>query len=184
MNLKPIQIEAYNPDWPDKFAAICHRLRQHLGEMIGDIHHVGSTAVPGLRAKPIIDIDIILTDLSQLEQAIAILDQAGYRYQGEMGITGRHAFSYQFQEEHASHNLYICDPESEAFKNHICLRDFLRNNEAEKLEYGALKVQLANLHPYDLDRYVDGKTAFITGILERSGFAAQAIRLIRKENIF
>lgn len=180
----PIQVEAYNPEWPMRFEILKELLTVHLDALIREIHHVGSTAVPGLAAKPVIDLDVILNDLSQLSIAIEQLEQLGYSYNGEMGITGRHAFFAKNVTNRFAHHLYICDPQSNAFKNHICLREFLRNNETIKHTYADLKKQLAASNAYDMDAYVQGKTAFITGILATAGFDDSALDLIQKENTF
>jgi GrpB-like predicted nucleotidyltransferase (UPF0157 family) len=180
----PIQVESYNPEWPLRFELLKELLRGHLGALILEIHHVGSTAVPDLAAKSVIDLDVILKDLSQLNLAIEQLGQLGYNYMGEMGITGRHAFTAKGAVNKFPHHLYICDPQSDGFKNHICLRDFLRTNETARQAYADLKKQLAESNAYDMDAYVQGKTAFITGILARAGFDDSALNLIQKENSF
>jgi GrpB-like predicted nucleotidyltransferase (UPF0157 family) len=180
----PIDIESYNPDWPSRFQTLKRLIEVQLGTLIKEIHHVGSTAVPGLSAKPVIDLDIILNDYSQLNLAIDKLNESGYLYKGEMGITGRHAFSAMDCEVKFLHHLYICDPDSDAFKNHICLRNFLRSNAKAAVHYGKLKQQLAESNGDDMNAYVQGKTAFITKILAEAGFQNSALDSIRKENTF
>lgn len=184
MAVKPIQILTYDPEWSRNFELLRGFFITQLGHMIQEIYHVGSTAVPGLSAKPVIDLDIVLTDLSKLEEAIDKLHQLGYIYRGEMGITGRHVFSADGSTFTFAHHMYICDPHSDAFKNHISLRDFLRSNAAASKQYGELKKQLIQSNAYDMDAYVHGKTAFITGILAAAGFERSSLDLIQKENTF
>jgi len=180
----PINIEPYNPDWPLRFQTLKYFMNVQLGTLLREVHHIGSTAVPGLCAKPVIDIDIVLKYHSDLLLAIDKLNESGYLYKGEMGITGRHAFLAMDCEIKFSHHLYICDPNSEAFRNHICLRNFLRNNAEVRKQYGKLKQQLAKSSNDDMNAYVQGKTAFITRILAEAGFGDSALDLIRKENTF
>ncbi|WP_256005273.1 GrpB family protein [Pedobacter deserti] len=180
-NPDPITVVPYNPHWPEQFVALSSKIQKCLSGIIKDIHHVGSTAVPGLEAKPIIDIDIILFNLADIELAIAALNENGYYYLGEMGISGRHAFS-DTNERSVAHNLYICDPHSPAFLNHIALRDHLRGSQEAREAYGNLKKQLASLHPFDIEQYVHGKTAFIADVLMSSGLSRPSIEQIRKEN--
>lgn len=87
MTAKPIEIIDYDPEWPLQFELLRRFFESQLGELIHEIHHVGSTAVPGLSAKPVIDLDIVLKELSQLDDAIDQLGGLGYAYLGEMGIT-------------------------------------------------------------------------------------------------
>jgi len=101
-----------------------------------------------------------------------------------MGITGRHAFSDDRSAFTFAHHLYICDSQSDAFKNHISLRDFLRSNTEASKQYEELKKQLAQSNIYDMDAYVQGKTTFITGILAAAGFERSSLDLIQKENTF
>jgi len=184
MTAKPIEIIAYDPEWPGQFELLRRFFESELGELVQEIYHVGSTAVAGLSAKPVIDLDIVLKDLSLLDHAIAQLGVLGYTYRGEMGISGRHAFSSDVSAIAFAHHLYVCDPQSDAFKNHISLRDFLRSNPEARDEYAALKRQLAESNAYDMDAYVQGKTAFITRILAAAGFERSALDLIQKENTF
>jgi len=186
-----ITISNYDPVWPENFYNISHHLKSALGDLTADIQHVGSTSVPGLKAKPIIDIDIILKDLSFLKKAIDTLEGIGYKYLGEMGISGRFAFQAppSLPQNGGSgyhtfplHNLYICDPSSQAYLNHICLRDHLRDNKKDRISYSKLKDRLAISYPYEIDRYVEGKTDFISAILKKRGMDDKMIQIIREEN--
>lgn len=130
-----------------------------------DIQHVGSTSVPGLCAKPIIDIDIIVADRAKLASVATALQDISYRHLGDLGIPGREAFK---ADDHAiTHHLYACLADSPALKNHLTLRDHLRSHPTDREAYGALKRELARKFPHDIDSYIAGKTAFIEGILAR-----------------
>jgi GrpB-like predicted nucleotidyltransferase (UPF0157 family) len=172
----------HDPLWTEQFSKISQYLNMALGDVVKEIQHVGSTAVPGLKAKPILDIDIILKDLSFLKKAIGNLEKIGYKYLGEMGISGRFALQAPRSLSFGLHNTYICDPLSEAYLNHIYLRDHLMENLNDRLLYSKLKDRLASLYPYDIDRYVEGKTNFISSILEKKGMDKKMVDRIRKEN--
>ena len=130
--------------------------------------HVGSTAVEGLAAKPIIDIDIVVSSMNALLKVIERLVPLGYVHQGELGIQGRHAF---FQQENVSKlHLYVCLEGSLGLRNHLALRDYLRAHPSAVKEYSNLKKRLAQQYPNNIDCYVEGKTSFIAAILERCSF--------------
>ena len=130
--------------------------------------HVGSTAVEGLAAKPIIDIDIVVSSMNALLKVIERLVPLGYVHQGELGIQGRHVF---FQQENVSKlHLYVCLEGSLGLRNHLALRDYLRAHPSAVKEYSNLKKRLAQQHPNDIDCYVEGKTSFVAAILEQCFF--------------
>lgn len=165
MNSKTIVISDYRSQWADDYEALKAQIWPVVVAASIDIQHVGSTAVPGLCAKPIIDIDIIVTDKPKLVRVIAKLEGLGYRHLGDLGIVGREAFK---AEDHAIvHHLYACLVDSPALLNHLSLRDHLRNHPADRAAYGALKRNLARRFPRDIESYIKGKTAFIEGILAR-----------------
>ena len=191
-NIQQITVVQYDPAWSACFNALKKVFETHLNEIISDIQHVGSTSVPGVAAKPVIDIDLVIEEKSQLQQVIMVLNQLGYQHRGEMGITGRDAFgrlSAYAPDEGSNiiwpeHNLYCCVENSPGFKNHILFRDFLRQNSNEALAYGMLKMQLASKYPNDINSYVEHKTSFITEILTRQGLSEKTINDITRENSF
>ncbi|HYE54411.1 MAG TPA: GrpB family protein, partial [Chitinophagaceae bacterium] len=185
-----IVIEDYSPVWASAFGQLKKIYLTHLGPLIIDVQHVGSTAVPGLAAKPIIDIDLVIRDSGVLEPVIRKLEWLGYDHQGDLGITDRASFrrrSVQVPYDGSSgtwpeHNLYVCPSGSISLKNHIALRDFLRNNPEKARAYGELKKALALEDPFNINLYVERKTPFITAILKDVGFNDQAIDSITREN--
>jgi GrpB-like predicted nucleotidyltransferase (UPF0157 family) len=160
-----ITIEDYDPRWPQQFAALRWPLSQALGPLAAAIEHIGSTAVPGLAAKPIIDVDVLLhsaTDLSTVIRALAML---GYQHQGDLGIPGREAFmgpSNQFP-----HHLYVCMPSSLEFRRHLAFRDHLRAHPADAAAYARLKRKLAGQFAADREAYTQAKTQFVLEIVRR-----------------
>lgn len=129
------------------------------------IELVGSTSVEGLAAKPIIDIDIIYQNPQALTSIIAALSSIGYSHLGDLGIPSRDAFKSSVTLPR--HNLYACLTDSLALRNHLTLRDHLRENSRDRYRYSKLKRDLAARYPNDIDAYIEGKTKLITEILSQ-----------------
>ena len=155
----------YEPSWADSFESYRALLWPHVEDCALSIEHVGSTAVPGLAAKPIIDMDVIVADEVNAQKAIKRLRDLGYIHLGEKGIAGRHAFVEPATTP--PHHLYVCIEGTLGLKNHILLRDHLRTHPEAVRGYAMLKRLLATHHSNDIEAYVDGKTSFIVNILSR-----------------
>ena len=173
-------VEPYNPEWPRHFERLAGVLWPAVSDHALTIEHVGSTSVPGLAAKPLIDIDIVIEDMSRLPAMIAALAALGYEHRGNQGIVDREAFKRADAE--VRHNLYVCPKNSIALRNHLCLRDALRTNPALRDEYARLKQSLAVKYPTSIADYIDGKTDFVLGILAQHGFGPDRLDEIRKAN--
>ncbi|MBR6596283.1 MAG: GrpB family protein [Oscillospiraceae bacterium] len=161
MKTKRVTVTPYNPHWPDDFEAIRRELAAGLGELIVDIHHVGSTSVPGLSSKPIIDIDVEIKDYSVFPEAVARLQMLGYAHEGDLGIPQREAFCYAGKAHLRKHHLYVCPADSEELRRHITFRDHLRRNPEDAAAYGAVKEKAARLYPDSIDDYMKFKSEII-----------------------
>jgi GrpB-like predicted nucleotidyltransferase (UPF0157 family) len=170
----------YSPDWPEQFQSLCSTLKAALGDTALAIEHVGSTAVPGLRAKAVIDIDVVVNGAQDMNDAIDKLSVIGYRHCGDLGVDGREAFDSRHRSPR--HNLYLCRRGSLGLRNHLAVRDALRSDHELAARYGELKTELANRFPDNIDLYVDGKTEFLVHILEQCDFPAAEIESIRRSN--
>jgi GrpB-like predicted nucleotidyltransferase (UPF0157 family) len=162
-----IVIEDYNPEWPVRFEALCVPVRRALGNLALRIEHVGSTAIPGLAAKPIIDMDVVIGARSDLDEAIRRLASIGYRHEGDLGIADREAFAHATGL--SSHHLYVCSSQSAELRRHLLFRDYLRANPEEVGAYAQLKWSLAERFRTDREAYTLAKGDFVTGILARAG---------------
>ena len=171
----PIIIEDYDPSWPRSFEAIRDRIIPAIGEFVTAIEHIGSTSVPGLAAKPIIDIDVLLRSSDGLRVVIAALEGLGYQHQGTLGIPGRDAFVAPSHD--VRHHLYVCSPEAPEFQRHIMFRDYLRQHPKDAAEYARLKRNLSGRFSIDREAYTEAKTEFIEEILRRA-------RLQSREHLF
>ncbi len=163
----PIIIENYDPLWPQRFEQVRARIAPALGALAAAIEHIGSTAVPGLAAKPIIDVDVLLKSPGDLPLAISKLAALGYLHEGNLGIPGRDAFQAPYHD--APHHLYVCSPDSPEYSRHLALRDHLRTHPKDADAYSSLKRELARKFPLDREAYTQAKTNFIGEILRRAG---------------
>jgi GrpB-like predicted nucleotidyltransferase (UPF0157 family) len=155
---EPVVVVDYNPEWPADF----EKLRQRLAEAVGDravsIEHIGSTAVPGLAAKPVIDIDIVLRSSGQVASVIQLLAPLGYHHEGNQGVVGREAFSWPSGERR--HHVYVVTRGSPSHRRHLVIRDHLRAHPDEGRAYGELKKRLAETYRDDRVAYAEAKNTF------------------------
>ena len=167
MVTRHIVVIPYDERWAQDFEAIASEIRNALGELALAIEHVGSTAVPGLSAKPIIDIDVVIRDYTTFDAVVLALKEIGYHHEGDLGIAGREAFGYEGKEHLRKHHLYVCPQDSPELKRHIAFRDYLRAHPDAAREYGRVKEEGAALHPHDIDGYIEHKSPFIEGIYRK-----------------
>jgi GrpB-like predicted nucleotidyltransferase (UPF0157 family) len=162
---------------------VFEKLRSSLSQAVGDIEisieHVGSTAVPGLAAKPIIDIDVVVPD-EALAVGIGRLAARGYRHLGDRGVPKREAFRPPAGSP--PHHLYLCSSTSAALANHLAIRDYLRTHSSVARDYGDLKRRLALEFADDRAGYVEAKTQFLVRILRQVGFAEDDLAEIVRSN--
>ncbi|OJJ22351.1 hypothetical protein BKI52_06625 [marine bacterium AO1-C] len=191
MSSKKVVVVDYDPAWAGQFEALHKVLAKHLGSDFLTIEHVGSTSIKGLKAKPIIDLDIVIADNDEVRnRVIDKLAQLGYIHRGDLGIEGREAFKRPTNQvpetpENTTwfvHHLYVCKEGNLALQNHLQFRDYLRSHPDEVTAYGNLKQTLAKKFPYNIDAYIDGKTDFITRILALTGLDQAQTSTIEKQN--
>jgi GrpB-like predicted nucleotidyltransferase (UPF0157 family) len=151
-----------------------------LATLRSPVEHVGSTSVPGLPAKPIIDISVVVPTGAAVAIAIERLSTLGYRHLGNLGIEGREAFASPNLPPR--HHLYVCPSDSLALKNHLIVREHLRTNSEAATEYGAVKRRLAAQFSEDIDGYTEGKSVTILGILRTAGLSKIEIDTIERIN--
>ncbi len=150
----------YRQHWPQDFESAARELRDIVAHEIVSIHHIGSTAVPGLAAKPIIDILIASKDLAQIDHRSELLLTRGYLAWGEYGLSGRRYFTLDAGDVRVR-NVHIYEFGHPDLARHLAFRDYLRANQALCREYEALKRHAFALHPSDIGAYNDLKDAWI-----------------------
>ena len=133
----PIIVTEYEHDWPLRFEEIARPVREAVADLGAQVEHVGSTSVPGLAAKPIIDIDVVLNSADDVPTAIERLRSLGYLYQGDKGIKGREAFLWPRGTR--PHHLYVVVEGSQPHLDHVEFRDYLRGHPEVADEYASLK---------------------------------------------
>ena len=158
-----IKVLDYDPSWAQEFEAEKERLEGILEGNWLAIYHIGSTAVPSLCAKPVIDIMAVVRSLEAVDEAGGKFSEAGYECLGEYGIPGRRYMRKGGDER--THQLHIFQEESWTdIIRHLAFRDHMRAHEKDREEYGRLKRELAERFPYDIDGYCRGKEEFVKQI--------------------
>ena len=169
MQRAKVTVLPYSDGWKADFEAIKKELEAGIGDWILAVEHVGSTSVPGLSAKPCIDIDVVIRDRSALDGVIAGLAAMDYIHEGDLGIRDREAFRYTDKPHLQKHHLYVCPRDSEELRRHITFRDFLRSDPEAAREYGAVKERAAQLFPEDMDGYIQYKSHCIQRLYAKCG---------------
>lgn len=161
--MRVVEVVPYDTQWPVRFEREAAAVRAALGDTLITIEHVGSTSVPGLAAKPIIDMMPIVRDVREVEKRIVAMAAAGYIPRGEFGLPGRRYFVKGSPYARLVHcHAYAADnPEAE---RHLAFRDYLRTHPEALNAYATLKIELARRHPDDIVAYMDGKDGLIKQI--------------------
>ena len=166
---EPIVIVDYDPAWPGRYEALRAPIAAVLGELAAEIVHLGSTSVPGLAAKPVIDLDVLLRSSDDLPAVIERLAKLGYVHEGDLGIVGREAFATPPGFGVHDHHLYVCAPDWAGHGDQIAFRDYLRAHPRTAGAYARLKRTLAARHRTNRAAYANAKAGFVAAVLKRAG---------------
>ncbi len=170
-----IQIVPYTAAWAEAFEAEASELRRALGTRALRIEHVGSTAVPGLAAKPVIDIQVSVLSLEPPEEFQAALAPLGYKFVSNGDFDPEYPWFAKPGEWPSTHHVHLCVAGEEQEARHLAFRDYLRKSPKEALRYEALKLRLAGEHDgTSLSSVVDyslAKSEFVENALANAGFA-------------
>jgi GrpB-like predicted nucleotidyltransferase (UPF0157 family) len=172
-------ISAYNPEWVNHFEKIKEKLLDALVGICVTIEHIGSTAVPGLSAKPIIDMDIVYNEVSEFEYIKSRLQSVGYYHNGNQGVQGREVFKRNGEDEildTIAHHLYVCRYDCPELHRHILFRDFLRKHGTARKFYSGLKYEIAKEAKDDRKVYANIKE------LKANSFINYIVELARAEH--
>lgn len=165
--MSKVEVVAYDPRWPAQFEEEAQQLRRVFGHDLLSLHHIGSTAVPGLPAKPILDIMPVVRDIRQVDAIEAGMLQLRYKPRGEYGIVGRRYF-FKEREGQRTHHVHAFEQDHPAGGEHLLFRDYLRAHPEQAERYAALKIELAKQFPKDSRGYSEGKSAFISKLLQQA----------------
>jgi GrpB-like predicted nucleotidyltransferase (UPF0157 family) len=157
---RKVEVVPYRSDWPQQFAAEAKELKAVFGAQMLSIHHFGSTSIPGISAKPIIDILVIVRDIDSVDTLSSKLEALGYYAVGEYGISGRRFF-YKGSSDLRTHHLHVYETGNPHILRHLVFRDYMRCHPISARDYARLKEELAREFPEDMDQYIAGKNAFV-----------------------
>jgi GrpB-like predicted nucleotidyltransferase (UPF0157 family) len=166
--VEPVVVVDADLAWPLQFQAIANYLTPFVGDTVLRIEHVGSTSVPGLAAKPIIDVDVVVAEERQVQAALQRIETAGYQWVGDLTVSGREAFEPIDTPPLPVHHLYLVVENNRAHSDHWLLRDALVGNPDLIDRYAALKRENAVLAEGDADRYTALKAAFVAEVLTQT----------------
>lgn len=150
----------YSPLWALEFKEEAKRLRMILKSELVTIYHIGSTSIPGLAAKNIIDLLPVVRNLEFVDTLKSVFEKAGYEIWGEYGIPGQRYFSRTLGG-YRTHNVHIYQTGSKEIDRHLAFCEYLRSHERERKEYDTLKRRLYAKHPFDIEAYKSGKKAWV-----------------------
>ena len=159
----------YQPGWVALFDQEAARIREVAGDRILAVEHVGSTAIPGMPAKPVLDVLVGIPSFARGLELLPTLAQLGYEHRPDEDIPDRHFFRKRLPDGRRTHHLSLAEPDSHHYRVQICFRDYLRTHPAVAFEYRLLKEGLAETHMLDRSSYIEGKTAFVQEILRQAG---------------
>lgn len=154
----------WTSEWEEEFLAEKRKIEDLIGHHILAIHHIGSTSVPHLSAKPIIDIAIEVNKFDDGLACISCLETLGYKYRGTGVLPERHYFN---KGEPRTHQIHMYESGSKYLMEQVQFRNFLRDNETARIEYEYLKLKLSHKNKNDKHQYAKDKTKFVMSILKK-----------------
>jgi GrpB-like predicted nucleotidyltransferase (UPF0157 family) len=163
-------VEKYNPEWPRWFEEINVYLGAKIVNASLRIEHVGSTSIPGMIAKPIIDI-IIVIEPERWEEMKSLLGECGYHHEGDLGIKDREAFKIKddvLKKSLPDHHLYVCPKHSFELMKETVFRDYMKTHKRDRERLCALKWSLCEKFNNDRQAYMDGKDALVKEIMQKA----------------
>lgn len=162
-----VTLSPHREEWHQLFAEEKALILDAIGEHIIAIEHVGSTAICGIVAKPVIDLMVGIPTFEDGEKCVQPLERLGYIYKGENGVPMRHCFG-KGAREMRTHHLHMVAGGSDFWKHHLLFRDYLIDNRQIAEEYNRLKLDLANCFPRDREAYTNGKESFVKQVLREA----------------
>ncbi|HVF66171.1 MAG TPA: GrpB family protein [Pyrinomonadaceae bacterium] len=159
--MRKVEVVAHDPRWRDAFEAEAKRVADALGENVVAVHHIGSTAIPEIYAKPVVDLLVEVRDVNEVDVRSRSMESLGYEVMGEYGIHGRRYFRKDNREGIRTHQVHAFEAGSAEVVRHLAFRDYMIAHPADARRYSELKRRLADEHPQSMDAYMDGKDGFI-----------------------
>lgn len=160
--MRKVEVEPYDKLWVSKFEEESRILYEIFGAEMIELHHIGSTSVTGLYAKPIVDMMPVVSDIHRVNDYNKAMIAVGYEPKGENGIVGRRFF--QRGGDHRTHHVHMYELGDSEIKRHLAFRDYLRAHPDVAQQYGDLKEKLSQRFPYDIEAYIKGKEQLVSEI--------------------
>ncbi len=161
-----VEVVPYDPAWKDEYRREERRLREVLGGEIVEIHHIGSTSIPGMPAKPIIDILVGVRKIDNIDLCNDAMARVGYEARGEYGLPGRRFFTKGIPKR--THNVHVYQPDSAGYRRHLDFRDYMIAHPEAAKKYGELKKAVAATCDNDIEKYCDMKDAFVKDMEQKA----------------
>ena len=166
--MRRVEVVAHDPRWRDAFEAEAKHVAAALSENVVAIHHIGSTAIPNIYAKPVVDLLVEVRVVAEVDGRSSAMESLGYEVMGEYGIPGRRYFRKDDREGVRTHNIHAFAAGSAEVERHLAFRDYMIAHPVDAQRYSELKRKLAEEHPQSLDGYMDGKDDFIKEMDQRA----------------
>ncbi|MDT5271040.1 MAG: hypothetical protein QOH49_3226 [Acidobacteriota bacterium] len=166
--MQKVEVLPHDPRWRDAFAAEAKHVAAALGENVVAVQHIGSTAIPNIYAKPIVDLLVEVREIAEVDGRSSAMELLGYEVMGEYGIPGRRYFRKDNREGVRTHHVHVFEAGSAEVERHLAFRDYMIAHPLEAQRYSELKRKLAETHPQSIDEYMDGKDGFIKEIDRRA----------------
>ena len=159
--MSKVVVVPHNPRWRDAFEAEARHVGVALADNVVAVHHIGSTAIPNIYAKPIIDLLVEVRDITDVDARSSAMESLGYEVMGEYGIAGRRYFRKDDEQGTRTHHIHAFEAGSVEAERHLAFRDYMIAHPEDAYRYSELKRKLVEDHPQSMDAYMDGKDAFI-----------------------
>jgi GrpB-like predicted nucleotidyltransferase (UPF0157 family) len=169
--IMPIRVEVvpHNPGWRNEFEHESNQVTSALGENVVAVHHMGSTAIPNIYAKPVIDLLVEVRNITQVDERNSSMAALGYEAMGEFGIPGRRYFRKDNEAGVRTHHVHTFEADSPEIERHLAFRDYMIAHPEDAQQYSELKLALVKkLHGSDIEGYMDGKDEFIKEMEKRA----------------
>lgn len=168
MTKRRVEVVPYHSEWKDLFEKEKQLLATIFQPHVVDIHHIGSTSVPGLSAKPIIDILLAADKLAEVDQATPQIEDVGYEAKGENGIPGRRYFQKSDENGIRKVHLHAYEKGNPELHRHLVFRDYLREHPEEANRYAEVKERAAKMFEYDIESYIAEKSSLVKELEQKA----------------
>lgn len=156
-----VEVVPHDPSWRGAFETESKQIALALTENVVAIHHIGSTAIPQIHAKPIIDMLVEVKDITKVDTQTSAMEALGYEAMGEFGISGRRFFRKGNEAGIRTHHIHTFEVASPQIERHLAFRDYMISHPENAQQYSELKQELANKYLDNIQGYMDGKDGFI-----------------------